>query len=463
MERGKLFSSFEKFLLFLHTFLFLSLFCVLSFNNRPAADDFYYLGNIAERGAWGCMTDLYSGYSGRWAAYLLTGWIVSMHEFPHYLLVFNCATLTFLGVVLYSNISKIISRKFNKQWSGNEALYFSILLLTGLFFSSYSIGETWFWLVQVCTYLWSIIMSLILLNAFFDEEFQRVQIPVIIISSTFIGGASESYALVNIFLLCVYLLFSNGKFKKHEQRNSKIILALIFLLLSFIVTMVAPGNEVRMDLLPKVSLAQTAWIQIKSFIKIIFLHIPLKLHYLFLFSFPWFVLGRNFSDSEYKQSFVSAATSLKKYFFLIAILIFSFLLPTSYIMSELGPDRALSQVSFLIAFSFAALFFYLGRKIEINERIFQGLKISTLVISTAVLFYHLTHQYSVTKKYARDYDKRIEILKSLKDGKEKSIIELEPLPSSGMLYPAEISKDTNDFRNQFLKKYSETEKSIRLK
>lgn len=463
VEEKRLFTAVEKSLLFLFITFFILLYLVLSYNNRPAADDFLYLANIPDKGIWGCMMMSYVGYCGRWAAFLFTGWIVSMSAFRYYLFVFSIITFFSLVAILYLLVKNILFKKLNISLPNSLYLLYSFILTSTLFFSSYSIAETWFWLVVVCTYLWSIIMSLILLYILLDEQYKGFHIPIIIIAAGFIGGASESFALVNVFLLSAYLFVSNGRFKKYPERNRKIILCLIFLLLSFAVTMLAPGNEVRLSFLPKVSFGQSIWIQLKSFIKIFLIKTPPTLHYLFLFSFPWFVLGKYFSDPSQKQPLTTVFASLKNYVLLVAGLIFVFLVPTSYIMSELGPDRTLSHISFLVAFSFAALFFHLGRKMEIRENIFKVLKVSTLVLSAMITFYQLSNQYSVTQKYAAAVDKRIELLKDSDKTTGKNIIELESLPSPGMLYSAEISRDVSDYRNQFLKKYTGIKKEIRVK
>src|SRR5579871_1654650 len=81
--------------------LFIFLFLIVSYYNRLAADDFYYLGGYAGKGVWGCMTGLYKSYSARWAAYLFTGWVISLNGFKYYHFVFNCITLFSLAVTLY--------------------------------------------------------------------------------------------------------------------------------------------------------------------------------------------------------------------------------------------------------------------------------------------------------------------------------------------------------------------------
>lgn len=450
-------NRFYFFLFSIGCILFLLLFLVLSYYNRLAADDFYYLGGYSERGVWGCMRDLYFGYSGRWTAYLLTGFIIRLHSFSLFHFVFNVFTLLVLILILYSTIRIFFTEKLKLHLSIKHNLLFSLILSCSLFFSTYGIGETWFWLVQVCTYLWSIIMSLILLNVLLAEKFKAIHFPVIIISTVYIGGASESFALVNIFLLSACLFFSNTKpssewipFPRSKNLNFKIILALLFLLISFTITMLAPGNEIRYNALPKVSFPETIWIQIKSFIKIAFIKTPLKLHYLLLLSFPWFILGKYLSDSNVKGNLLVSLSSLKKYFILILGFIFIFLIPISFIMSELGPDRALSQISFLITFGFAALFFFLGAKVVIKENVFNVLKFCNVLLFIAGISYHLINQYSITKKYAFAYDQRMEILQKLNKTEQENTIEVQPLPFSGMLTSAEISEDTSHFTNNFL-------------
>jgi hypothetical protein len=438
--------------------LFLILFFIVSYYNRLAADDFYYLGGYAEKGVWSCMRDLYFGYSGRWTAYLLTGFVVSLNQFKYSLFIFNCITISALIFCIRALFKNIFNKITNKKLSNGIATLYAIILTCSLFFSCYSIAETWFWLVQVCTYLWSIIMSIILINIILHEKTRTVHYFTLAFAAIFIGGASESYALVNIFLLVTFWIMLNFNIKyfswmsffKNSQANRKIIIALIFLIASFMITMMAPGNEIRYSALPKVSFDQTLWIQIKSFIKIIFIKTPVKFPYLFLFSCPWLILGIYFSSSVIKKNIVPAFLSMKKYIFFLLTLVFIFLIPTSFIMSELGPHRALSQISFLISIFFAAAFFYFGYSVELNSKMIKFLKTGTVIISIGLLVFHILYQSQTEKKYAIAYDERMRLLSNLKTIKRTNEMALEPLPYPGMIYSAEISEDTSYFTNNFL-------------
>lgn len=445
-----------NYLLFFSAILFLLLFFVLSFYNRLAVDDLYYLGGYTEKGIWGCMRDLYMGYSARWAAYLFAAWVVSLNSFIFYQYVFGIVTLFFLLLIICLIIKRVFRLQLNIDFPVKYSWLFAIILTCCLFFTSYSTGETWFWLVSVCIYLWSIIISLTLFYVLMQKKNNIVQIALLVICSVFIGGASESFALVIIFLLVAYLFFSNTVLKKNftelilEKRNLSIFTALCFLVISFAITMMAPGNEIRYGALPKADFAHLVWVQLKSFFKIIFIRTPLKLPYLLLFSMPWLVLGNALSPLSEKVKLFSFIKGNLKFLLLFTALVFIFLIPTSFVMAELGPDRSLSQVSFLIAFAFALLFFKTGYCVEIKKTLLQPVKMFVAVCAVAVLLFHVINQYMVTKEYAIAYDKRMHYLLQLKNQQQKETVSLNALPASGMLYSAEISTDTAYFANTFL-------------
>ena len=69
-------------------------------------------------------------------------------------------------------------------------------------------------------------------------------------------------------------------------------------------------------------------------------------------------------------------------------------------------------------------------------------------------------QYYKVSKYAAALDERTNYLLKLQEN--KNTIELKPLPSSGYLYSAEISEDTNYFVNQHYKNGLFLDFNIRL-
>ena len=80
-----------------------------------------------------------------------------------------------------------------------------------------------------------------------------------------------------------------------------------------------------------------------------------------------------------------------------------------------------------------------------------------------LIIIHLADQNKISSDYAAAVDQRIEKLKLAKLNGDTRTVELNPLPSSGMLFSSEISEDTANFSNQHLKCYLKLDFQIRMK
>ncbi len=450
--------------------LVLFFFAILSYFNHFSADDFYYMGcHFRGDSPFTCMHDLYENYSGRWSAYLLTGYIVGWNEIPLSHFIFNAFTFFILILIITIIIKKTFEIYFNQKNSYFILFTYSLLLVALLFFSTFGIGETWFWLIQVCTYLWGLILFLAIVAVFLHNKNHWVHYLLLALVAFITGGGSESYSLNFIFLLTSFLFFTNFSLmgfkinpRLHQKTlNIQILVTLIFLLAGFIITMLAAGNSVRYEALPKTDNVGLILVQLKSFAKIFIHKIPSVFPYLLLFGAYWFFIGRNYAQPGKEISFHLFIKKQFKISCLIATLIFIFLIPTSVIMVELGPDRALSIISFTLAFYTAYFFFDAGRNLfqKRSVHFYHVLLISTTVV---VMVYQTVDQYITVKKYDEAFETRMKKLIELKETGNTELIELAPLPSSGMLYSAEISEDKHDFRNRFLRESLGLEFEIRL-
>lgn len=458
-------------LLWFASALFVFLYAILSYNNRLAADDLYYLANYPKVGVWGCMEYLYQTYSARWSAYLFTGAVVSMSQLKWTLFIFHLFTMASLIAILSLILHQILNNRLNFMLKKNEILLYATITTMGLFFTSYSIGETWFWVVQVCTYLWCIIMGLVLVYGFLNRHSIAFNALLITVAGLFIGGSSESYTLVYLFMLGGYLFFANTRFSRlsvlhfptSKDLNLKISIALSVILIGFIITMVAPGNGVRYDALPHPPKVMLVWIELKSFIKIVFIRTPLKLPMLLLFGTPWLILGNQMQKRSSSVSFAQFSKSAAPYFCIFLALIFVFLVPTSLVMAELGPDRALSLVSFLIATGFSVGLFWAGMRLTVGKKTIHLLKIGIPATMIILLTFHIISQQKITTAYARSYDLRNLRLETLRQRNENKTIALDSLKPSGMLYSAEITVNPNHFSNRFLKESAGLKYDVQVK
>lgn len=398
------------------------------------------------------MKDLYTSYSGRWTAYSLTGSIVYLcYKFPVTLFAFNIITISILIFLLY-NITRILLEKISKTVLPRNLIFvFTLILTSALFFTSFNKGETWFWLVQVCTYLWSIIAFLVIILVILNNNNNKwLDSIILIISSVFTGGASESYAMIFILILILSLILINTSelfktiFHNKKSVRNNLMLSILIICISFFITAIAPGNEVRLNALPQPSLIERMVIPVKSFAGLLIFKISLIIPVLILFCLPWLILGNYFSSGNKKYNF---RFEIKPFIYLI-LLLFVFILPTSIIMSETGPDRALAIISFILVFFFSGWFYYVGLNFNLNKEILKPVKVFSAPAIVFIMIVQIFIQYEKTSAYAKAYDARIHFLKNVKN--ERVFLEVEPLPDSGMLYSAEISTDPLHFTNKFL-------------
>ena len=323
--------------------LFLLLYLLLSVNNRLAADDFYYLALTQKGGALYAMKYQYRFFCGRWFAHTLACWFLNFVAAKYFLLLFQWTTLTALLTALGLCFKKIAG----SYLSTSIVFIYAGLFCISFFFASYSIAQTWFWYIAVWTYLWSIIAALFLVNELLSQRFNFPGVLVILFTSAFIGGAGESYALIVLLLLFVYLLYKAAYKKQKDGKLSfvKLFLSALILVISFYMTYSSPGTSNREGLLPQTNILEKIILHNKA-CGILFLKLsPAKLPFLLLFSFPWFFIAGHIPSFNWINQ--TAAKFFIKTTCIFLFAVYLFLIPTSYALSDIAPGRALSIVSLL--------------------------------------------------------------------------------------------------------------------
>ncbi len=435
----------------IYAVLFVVLTGIVSIHNRPAADDFYYLTCVPQNGIFSCVAELYKGYSARWTAYTLAALIIPVPWLYHSLPVI--ITLI-MSTVLAAIIRQWLSRFQAVRMNLSDAMLCGMVLCSAFFFTTFSVAESWFWIIQVCTYLMSMLAQMLLLYCFLSEKKNyRILLP----ASVFIGGSSESYAAIVLLILLAGLIFSVVRqtmeqwFPTSELRT-KLTLALAGCLSAFVITMVAKGNLVRYEALPHAPWPDMIRIILSTWIKAVFIKPMTVFPYYLLFGMLAFAAGRMLRKSNTCRPVMFIRRWLKLLFLLVAAVLV-LILPATIILSGLPPDRALLQVSFLIT-SFVLLFF-LDAGIRLPSLRYERfiLKKPFVVMLPLVLIYHMITQSLISARYARAVDDRLKYLHELKIAGNTGLVNLPALPSPGWLYTAEISSDTSHFTNQWIKKY----------
>jgi hypothetical protein len=438
-----------SFSLTLISFLFISLYFILSFHARLVGDDFFYLWLKKSFGAWNGMMYQYEHWSGRWTAHYLGCLLLEVWKSPY--LVPSVCILTFF--LLFLSIKLILKNIFhflkNEKISGINSL--TVIIISTLFLTSFSIGETWFWYIIIITYLWSIIAFIFLLGIIFNQKKRSIDYFTIALSTTFIGGASESFALIFLMIILSILFFRIAQLKKtiFDETNIRLIASLIILAISFSFSVFAEGTLIRHSLLPHTTLIEKVVIVFKSFIKFFIRYLPGKLFYFLLFSVPWLVLG-----NICKKDILLEGFPLKKIGVITKIfigLIFLMYIPTASVMSETGPDRALSIISFTTTFYFAIVFFIAGLHISFDSPLLKKITLLFSTLAAIVLCFHIYNQYTKVSVFLKAYNDRMRNIQNASMDNLSGTLSLEKMPDEGMLYWDELSTDTSYFTNQHLR------------
>ena len=435
--------------------LFVCLLLMLSFFNRLATDDYYFIWDVRNHGIITGVTSQYMEWCGRFAATFAMDFFYKAFDvnYSYYILFpFISALLIFAGVYfLLGNVASKLSFVITPVQKRLIAASFTALL----FFLSVDIGESWFWFCAQSSYMWSIIAFIWGCVFLSDGKNTFFSTTLALLCIVYVGGSSEVYSVIFGLFFTLYLFHNyrhSGNFKSFLSINKKALIVYSALGISFIIFLIAPGNYLRDGLFPEHQFLNSFYITAKSFAKFGIFYLPFKLPYIFIFAFPFLLLGDALKSIEVK----AFQLSFKSFFIRISsgftIVLFIFFFIVAYVMVETGPPRMWLLSSFLFAIYCSLVFFYAGYKGILKEKALTALKHCSVVIGIGLMLFHLVYQYPIASKYANANDERIEFITTLnKTIKEDSLVCLAPLPPAGMLYSTEIASDTSHFTNKELR------------
>ncbi len=443
--------------------VFLVLYLILSLNNRPAADDFYFLANFNDYGWWQSMLVSWHSWVTRWSSVLFLNGIFLLHKLNGNFLFYHVVTLLMLCFALY-RLSCFLT-DFIVRSSNNKSVYssslsdlprhsrFAIALLISFFILMPGTGETFFWITSSAMYLWGFIAFCFLIAEILRAKQTFSSVLVCVITAAYIGGSAESIALPTVTILAVFLVY---RFMRKDFKPMTAI-ALAILLISVGISYAGEGRAFRQSALPQHDLLKSFILTVKSVARIDLFFLKEKFTWLILFFISWTGFSAMFSG-KLKLTIKTVTIILIGYF----VLCFIFIFPSCFLLGEIPPQRAWLLMVFLncILLSFAGIVtgsFFRNKKMIISVS-------SLAVVSMVVMMGYLAlEQKTITGVYARAVDLRMKLITTFSDNIDSITIILEPLPDSGMLQSSEISSLTSDFRNEHLKKYFGLKSDLRLK
>jgi hypothetical protein len=433
--------------------LFLGFYWLLLYHNRYAADDYFFVYDAKVRGVIGAAVFTAQTWTPRPAEMLMYNTLTKYLPEQVVLIGYGLVALLLL-VIAICKLFKAGANYLGLQLSNLNLINYALLFCCSFFFVTISIGETWFWLCSSMGYLLSLVAFLWGLVFLINKKHTLAIYILLLMCFAYVMGAAETFAVFVLVVLWGYLvivfyknrgglikLFSDVSFKK------LFVVSLVCLVILLIIYL-GVGTQFRRSLLKQASVFDTFLISTKAMAFLLIKRMPDKLPYLLLFSIPFLWLGKQLIGNAL-AALVFSKRSLLIICISFLILTFISLIPAAYIMSDRGPDRSLTINAFLFAALFAYLFIYIGYKT-------YGLDIKfiipgALLVNTSLIIFMAVQQYGVINNYSKAVDKRIEFVELENKNGRTELLELEPLPQSGLFYSAELSSDTAYYKNTFFK------------
>lgn len=440
-------------LLLLGNTLFILIYAVLIYHNRYAADDYFFVYNSKLRGVLGAALFTANTWTPRPSEMLLYNSITKYFSEQVVLIGYGVVTLILLIIAVYKLV-KLGLEKIELQLQPLTRFNFTLLICCAFFFTTISIGETWFWLCSSAGYLLSSIAFLWGFILLLNKKQNILTYILLLACFVYVTGAAETFAATVLIILWITIFVYVYLYKSELKRLTKntfftkaavVLLVCTPLLIDIYLN---TGTRFRQSLLIQASLLDTFYFSARTMGYLIINILPLKLPLLVLFSTPFLLIGKQLAQNVGFQTIFSNKAFAKIALLFVAVNYISFI-PAAYIMSDRGPDRSFTFNAFLLVLMSIYFFIYLGTKIKTDK---LGLIVKAALIAIAVvLIYTGVSQYAITKNYAANIDERIELVtKENKKGRTELLM-LPPLPPSGFFYSAELSADTAYYTNTFFK------------
>lgn len=423
---------------------FLVCFAWVAFYNRFASDDFELIYQLNHLGFKGSIIYFYDTWNTRWLAITLMNVIFIATEKSGTLIVFHLLSLLILWFAFYR-----LTKEFSKQTLLTNIVCSGFMSIS-FFYSCFSKSDVFFWVNSSAIYLYGTIAFIFALAEVLLKRVNATSFVILIFAGFFLGGSYEPLAFTVMVTSSVFLFVM---FQRHGPGVAaqpvviKTILLLSIVMVAFAVSYAGQGHVIRSSFLPQTTFTFKSWAFIKAVLKMSAIYLPEKLFTALLFAFPWFLTGM---VQPFKQISILIVKQASMAFL---ILLFISLGPVVFIMSEMGPERAWTQISIYLVLYSSILAAYAGSMLHGRYNVQQVTRVYAV---TAFLYVLATGVPAgiQAKIYASAYDNRMLDLKNLKrDNDVPNLVVLEKLPPSGWLHSAEISSRPDHFTNQHLKKY----------
>ena len=434
-------------------------FFVISIYSRPSADDFSYsypLFNLIKSGnydllllikeSFSMMANFYRSWQGTYSSAILMSLQPGIFGDKYYFI----GTI-FLIVLLYICLYKLFS-VINKRIIDNcvPTWFISLLFLTIFLLTVPYLNQCLYWLCGAYHYVPFFALDLLIVSYAIDylyEDNKDKKIKDIILSSIFsfiVSGGNQVTSLLNLLILCLFILYSF-----YRKKDKGLLITLVIALVGFFIMFFAPGNSVRQSNTTKSSAIIAIINSFKGGLKYA-LRWPNASWFFFIILMVVLLLPF-INKFEYKLRIHPIILIV------ITICLYSAMFcPTNYAMSTNGPGRLKNVIYFTgVIFSILDVVYvilWLKQKRNISFQTNNRVIFFIIVILTALMCFYKTSNFYVVvdeiksgtaESFARAYDDRIDKM----NNSNLDIVVVDSLPKSQVLKFDDITSDVNDWRN----------------
>lgn len=446
MKQTNAINFISNYLLSFSALAFVLFFLILSYYNRPTYDD---LGNIyyaKGKNIFEYVKLFYDQYGGRWTswAYIYVAFAAreNFQSIPVSVFIYYAITL-FIFIYSAKEIIRIGAYNlFKVELDKKTTITFSILFIACFYFFTFNNIEAWWYICSSFHYLQGIVFLLLGMGILLKKNLKTTDHFLIAVSFIYVGSGYEMYALIVGSLLFSCIVYLHVKSKNTSFKG--LTTAFVALMLSTVVSVIAPGNAERRSYF-KENIAE--YLHPVTFHDISGVLIQKKFLIAFIISAAWLIVGMKLKSN-------TAALLNKKYvknIFILSIsaIVLSVLIPyvfsTVFTYGIIPPTRAWTFTSFAFAFFTCFSFLIIGYNISFLNQSLQSLL--ALLVSACILLLlsnNLHNQYNYASNYSKKYDQLINSFLEAKKNKQTAPFYMENLPDSGMLMQLNMNDPTSN-------------------
>ncbi len=406
--------------------LFLAYYFMLGYYNQPATDDYCVISAQQSYGINSPISYWYLFWNARIFPLYLSNIFLTFFQITDTTIWFTVFLITGFTFAIYRIIKNTIQILKVTQLPENSQVLNLALFIFNIFVYNNFKFNTFFWLNASTMYFGGIMFFLIGIGEIISSEKKWFTFPLLFVTMAYAGTSTENHALVLVLILFLTILFKKYFGANYsKQFNQKLYFSSTIITLFFLILIAAPGSQHRIisDTVPQaksdfLSLIYNLFQNFAAKYLLLLGEISLMYIPFFLLSLP--ILVNLFIDI-FKEK-ITLFIENKHFNFVVLIgsllLIGAGIAPTIYIFGNIGPQRVLTIVNFVLLF--AGLFFciFCLKNILIYNKIKLLTKVSDWAIILIVLqlgYRFLTEQPTLKMYSAFEINNR-KIIKNTPNG-----------------------------------------------